>query len=76
MLLRECKLQIDNHSIKEDKYMWAIEKLINNLRKEIIVPDYMVMRKEVDNEYVSLLCSTQVGNPLVNIVVSIVKYLR
>ena len=37
-------------------------KMITKELKEMIVPDLMVMgRKEVYNNYVSLLCSTQVG---------------
>ena len=40
----------------------------DNVKKDIIVLDYMVMGKEkVDHEHVSLLCSTEVDSLLIKL---------
>ena len=50
--------------------MWVKEKknMNDKARTEMIEPKYMMVGKEeVDHEHVSLLCSTQVGCPLVGL---------
>ena len=42
-------------------------KMTGKERKEMIVPEQMIVGKEADHEYVSLLCSTKVGSSSVSV---------
>ena len=57
------------HSKNKDEYVGARVKIwMMKKEKEMKVPEkMMVEREEVDHEYVSLLCSIQVGSPSVSL---------
>ena len=70
MVLKVCQLHTDTlheqYSKNENENVMQWKKMDAKERKEMKVPEEMMVGKEkVNHEYVSLLCSTKVGSPLV-----------